>query len=159
MADEESPKREILKKQNEFIEEAINKIKSRKFGRQVSVFKMKEIIAGSKKPKQEANAVLGSKTGEKVVSVEEIKRVNLEHCMEVLKHNLPTAKAEELIKREEEMHKSVMEDNTDSDTKVTKEEFDLVVKKLEDRNKRSYDFFIKAGEDFHDSIYMFIFQI
>ena len=64
MADEESPKREVLKKQTEFIEEAINKIKSRKLGRQVSVFKMKEIIAGSKKPKQEANAVLGSTTGE-----------------------------------------------------------------------------------------------
>ena len=48
LADEEGQMKEILNKQNEAIEEAINKIKSGKFGRQVSVFKMKEIIGGSK---------------------------------------------------------------------------------------------------------------
>ena len=89
--------------------------------------------------------MLDSKTGEKVVSVEEIKRVNLEHCIEVLKPNTPTAKAEELIKSEAEMHKSVMEHNTDSETKVTREDFDMVLEKLKDRNKRSYDFLIRAG--------------
>ena len=47
---------------------------------------MKEIVAGSKKQKQEAPAVLDPKTGETVVSVKEIKRVNLEHCIAVLKH-------------------------------------------------------------------------
>ena len=155
LADEEGQMKEILNKQNEAIEEAINKIKSGKFGRQVSVFKMKEIIGGSKKPKQEAHAALDSKTGEKVVSVEEIKRVNLEHCIEVLKPNTPTAKAEELIKSEAEMHKSVMEHNTDSETKVTSEDFDMVLEKLKDRNKRSYDFPIRAGEECQDSIYMF----
>ena len=41
---------------------------------------MKDLIAGSKKPKQKAHAVLDSTTGEKVGSVKEIKRVNLEHC-------------------------------------------------------------------------------
>ena len=155
LADEEGQMKEILNKQNEAIEEAINKIKSGKFGRQVSVFKMKEIIGGSKKPKQEAHAVFDSKTGEKVVSVEEIKRVNLEHCIEVLRPNTPTAKAEELIKSEAEMHKSVMEHNTDSETKVTREDFDMVLEKLKDRNKRSYDFPIRAGEECQDSIYMF----
>ena len=34
---------------------------------------MKEIIVGSMKPKQEAHAVLDPRTGEKVVSIEEIK--------------------------------------------------------------------------------------
>ena len=58
---------------------------------------MKEIIAGPKKPKQEAHAVLDSKTGEKVVSVEEINRVNLEHCKEVLTHNSLTEEAEMLV--------------------------------------------------------------
>ena len=64
MEDEEEMKNLILKKQNDLIEESINQIKSKRYGRQISVFKMKDIIAGSKKPKQEAHAVLDSKTGE-----------------------------------------------------------------------------------------------
>ena len=58
MESEEARKKEILKKQNDIIEESINKIKSKRFGRQISVFKMKDIIAGPKKAKQEAHAVL-----------------------------------------------------------------------------------------------------
>lgn len=54
---------------------------------------MKEIDAGSKKPKQGAHAVRDTKTGEKVVTVGEIKRVNLEHCQEDLKRN-PSLDAE-----------------------------------------------------------------
>ena len=51
-------KRDILKRQNELIEESKNTIKSKKYGRQISVFKMTEIFAGSKKPKQKALAFL-----------------------------------------------------------------------------------------------------
>ena len=63
MEDEELKKKEILRRQNEVIEESINMIKSKRFGRQTSGFKMKDIIAGSKMPKQEVHAVLDSKTG------------------------------------------------------------------------------------------------
>ena len=41
-----------------------------------------------KKQQQEEHAVKDPKTGETVVSTEEIKRVNLEHCENVLK-NIP----------------------------------------------------------------------
>ena len=58
MEDEEMKKRDILKRKNELIEESINMIKSKKYGRQISVFKVIEIIAGSKKPKQKALAFL-----------------------------------------------------------------------------------------------------
>ena len=102
MEAEEELKKEILKKQNELIEESINKIKSGKYGRQTGVFKMKDMIGGSKKPKQEAHVVLDSETGGKVVSVEDIKRVNLK---EVLKHNSFTAEAEKLVNIEANMHK------------------------------------------------------
>ena len=101
---------------------------------------MKDMIAGSKKPKPEAHAVLDSRTGEKVVSVEEIKRVNLEHCVEVLKHNTPTAKAEELIEKEAELHNALMKDKTDAETNISREQFDIVLEKLKERNKRSTSF-------------------
>ena len=104
MDDKEARKHEILKKQNDIIGDSINKIKSKHFGRQISVFKIKDIIAGSKTPKKEAHAVLDSKTGEKVVSVEEIKRMNLEHCIEVLRHKKLRVDDEKLTTVETERH-------------------------------------------------------
>ena len=50
---------------------------------------MRELVAGPKKQQQEANAVKDPKTGKTVVSSEDIKRVNLEHCVNVLKNNTP----------------------------------------------------------------------
>ena len=82
---------------------------------------MKEIVAGSKKQKQEAPAELDPKTGETVVSVKEIKRVNLEHCIAVLKHKKTSDDAEKLMKFEEEMHNKIMEDKTDFNTSITKD--------------------------------------
>ena len=154
MEDEEELKTSISKRQNELIEDAINAIKSKGFGRQINVFKMKEIVAGSKKQKQEAHAVVDPKTGETVVSVKEIKRVNLEHCIAVLKHNKPSEDVEKLMKFEEEMHNKVMEDKTDFNTSITKDQFEDILKKFKERNKRSYDFITKAGEDFQDSMFM-----
>ena len=48
------------------------------------------------------------KTKDKVVSVEEIKRVNLEHCEKVLMKNVPTVEAEKLTCIEEELHAIMM---------------------------------------------------
>ena len=68
---------------------------------------MKDIIAGPKKAKQEAHAVADSETGEKVVSVEEIKRVNLEYCMKVLKHNKLSKDTEKFTTVETEKHNQI----------------------------------------------------
>ena len=116
---------------------------------------MKEIIAGSKKPKQEAHAVLDPRTGEKDVSIEEIKRVNLEHCVDVLKHNTLTKEAEKLKNIEADLHKILMEDEKDADTNLSKDQYDMMLEKLKVRNKRGYDFLIKAGKGFLDSIFKF----
>ena len=80
---------------------------------------MKEIIYGAKKTKQEAHTVLDPGTGQKVVSVEEIKRFNLEHCIKVLQHNKPTVEAETMMKIEAEKHQMLMEDNSDADNNIT----------------------------------------
>ena len=79
-----------LNGQSQIIEDKINKIKSQGLCRQTKVLKMRELVAGSKKQKLEAHAVIDSSTGKTVVSCEEIKRViNLEHCVRVLKNKIP----------------------------------------------------------------------
>ena len=47
-----------------------------------------------------------------------------------------------------------MEDKTDFNTSITKDQFEDILKKFKGRNKRSYDFITKAGEDFQDSMFM-----
>ena len=50
---------------------------------------MKEIIGGSKKPSQEAQAIKHPITGELIVSNSEIKKVNLEYWLKTLENNKP----------------------------------------------------------------------
>ena len=68
------------------MEEQINKLKEGKFGRITNVFKMKEIVGGGKQTPQEPHAGMDSETGELVVSNSEVKRVTLQHCMNMFKN-------------------------------------------------------------------------
>ena len=61
--------------------------------------------------------------------------------------------AEKFTKVEAEVHNKVMDEQINSETNVTKDQFEDVVKQLKDRNKRSYDFLTKAGAEFQDSIF------
>ena len=138
MDDEEA--RKILHIQSQTIEDEINKIKSGRHGRVTNVFKMRELVAGSKKQKQEAHAVKDTKTGKTVVSCEEIRRVNLEHCVNVLKNNTPKPEVEVLLKCQSELHDMMMKEETDKDATVTEEEYNEVVSKFKKKNKKSYFF-------------------
>ena len=48
-----------------------------------------------------------------------------------------------------------MEDEKDADTNIIKDEYDMMLEKLKSRDKTGYDFLIKAGEWFQDSIFKF----
>ena len=151
--EEEAKANRLWKKQSEHIEEAINKIKTGKPGNITSIFKMREIVAGPKKPKQEAHAVLDAKTGEVVVSNNEIKRVNLEHCLRVLKDKEPEDNVKLLVQLESDLHDILMKETTDKDLEVSEDEYDEIVQKFKSKNKRSYDFLTKAGDLYKQSIY------
>ena len=114
---------------------------------------MQEIVAGSKKQQQEAHAVKDPRTGETVVSTEDIKRVNLEHCVEVLKNNVPKKEVEELFKVQSKSHDNMMLDETDKETTIEESEYKEVLKKFKKKNKKSYHFLTKSGDKFQNSIF------
>ena len=145
--DEDSVKR-LMRKQYETMEEEINKLKHGKFGRIANIFKMKEIVGGSKKTPQESHAVMNVETNELVVSNSEIKRVTLNHCMNTFKHNHPHEDVELLVNLVNSVHDKRMTESDDEPMEFTKDDFDNLVKKLESKNKRSYDFLIKTGTSF-----------
>jgi hypothetical protein len=149
--DEEA--KELLNYQSKVIEDEINKIKAGKHGRVTNVFKMREVVAGPKKQQQEAHAVKDPRTGETVVSCEDIKRVNLEHCVKVLKNNVPNKEVEELLKVQSERHDDMMLDDTDMETTIDKENFQEVVAKFKKKNKKSFHFLTKSGAKFQNSVF------
>ena len=102
---------------------------------------MRELVAGQRKQQQEAHAVLDPKTGQTVVSTEEIKRVNLEHCIKVLKNNIPKEEVKELLRFQSDLHDHMMEGETDKETTITEIEFDEVVGKFKrKKTKRVFIF-------------------
>ena len=111
----------LLKRQSQRMEEEILKIRSGKQGRTVNVFKMKDVIMGSKKCGQEASAIRDPKTGELVVSSEQIKEVTLTYCVNNLKKHY---KDDNLKKR---LHELRMEDMEGEGFEITKGDFEEVV--------------------------------
>ena len=82
------------------------------------------------------------------MTCEEIKRVNLEHCVNVLKYNIPKPEVKILRKCQSELHEMMMEDETDIETTITVEEYEEVVKRFNKKNKKSIFFLTKSGEEF-----------
>ena len=66
--------KELLKRQSKRIEDEVKSARETANGRVGKIYKMKEIIAGSKKPSQEAQAIKDPSTGEIIVSNSEIKK-------------------------------------------------------------------------------------
>ena len=98
----------LLARKSDKIDTEIKKVKSLKQGRTGSVFKMRELVRGEKKGKQEAHAVKDNETGEMVISNEEIRRVSLKYCLDVLKNNEPDDELKELVKLKEQVHRMRM---------------------------------------------------
>ena len=145
--------RDLMRKQFEQLEEEIVKLKDNKYGRVTNVFKMREIVAGPKKAPQEAHAVIDNEKKELVVSTEGIKKVTLQHCMDTLKDNKPEEDVEQLVTVIKDVHEHRMNEDDGNETEVTKDEFDLILDKFKRKNKRSYDFLMKAGNCFKNSIF------
>ena len=153
--DEEETVKELMKKQCDEMEDQINSLKSKKYGRQTNVFKMREEVAGCKKTPQESNAVKDVKTGELVVAHEKIKEVTLEHVVNTFKNNEPEEDVKPLVDLLNKLHVKRMEevDDDEEPMEVTKEEFEDLINKLKKKNKRSYDFLVRAGDKFKNSVF------
>ena len=68
---------------------------------------------------------------ELVVSMEGIKGVTSKHCTDTLKDNEPEKDVEQLVTVIKEVHESRMEEDNGNLMKVTKDEFDLILKKFD----------------------------
>ena len=114
---------------------------------------MAEMVGGGKKQKEEAHGIMDPETKEIVVATEEIKRVSLAHCLKVLQNNPVEEDAALWVKLESARHEAVMEDDSDNETNINKDDFDWVVRKFNLKNKSACYFLTKAGTIFQTSMY------
>ena len=97
--------------------------------------------------------MLDKRKNELVVSTEGIKKLTLEHCMETLKDNEPEEDVEQLVNIIKDVHEYRMKEDNGNSMDVSKDEFDIILEKFDRKNKRSYDFLMKAGDRFKNSIF------
>ena len=72
---------------------------------------MREVVAGPKKAGQDAQAVVGSRTGELVVAYSAIQGASLEYCLDTLEKNKPKEPFKEMAKANQELHEMRMSDD------------------------------------------------
>ena len=146
----------LLKKQSERIEEHINTIRQKKQGRCTEVFKMREVIMGPKKSVQEAMAIKDFRTGDLVVNKKEIKNLSLEYCLNVLTKNELKEDFINQHKLKEDLLKELFNHDHDHENdheELNEEEYWTALERLKLKNKRSYDFIVKSGDQYKEAIF------
>ena len=145
----------LIEKQNKKIEDGVLQIKEGNWGRVGAIWKISQDLKGTKRG-VEAVAIKDPKSGKLVVSIEEIKKVSLEYCLEVLKKNPIKEGFEEDINLKNILHSFRMKEETDEDEEpIKKETFDAIVEKFKKSNKRNYDFLVKSSESFKSAVFKF----
>ena len=149
---DEAEAKELSQKELEQMEDQINKITSSSNGKCGQIFKVKQLIEGPKKAGQEAHAIKDPNSGELVVSTKEIKKVTLEHCLNALKNNEPSEDVKEIVNSKNDAVDEIMKD-LEGDFVVTENSFEEVMSTLNRKNKRSYDFIVKADNSYKMAIF------
>ena len=112
------------------------------------MYKMKTVINGPKNRKQEPMAINDPVTKELLVNEEEIKKASLLHNIKILTKNDPQEEDIDLIEEKKLRHKEIMEMNDKDEWELTYEIYDKVTKKIKEKNKKMYELYNKAGDDY-----------
>ena len=142
-----------MSKETDRIEAEINKVKAMKQGRTTKVFKMREIMSGSKKVGKEAHAIIDPKTKELVVSNSEIKKVTLNYCVNVLKNYTPAEEVKRLIELKEDVNELRIKDkDNDEEYEISDKDFLETIAKFEAKKSESYEFIVNIGLEYKIAI-------
>ena len=112
------------------------KVTSLKLGGCGELFKMRDVVAGPKKPGQEAQAVVDSRSGDLVVAASAIQKASLEYCLDTLEKNKPKENFIELIEAKRKLHEMRMKE-MGGKFEITDDLFWDVLSKFEKKKKRS----------------------
>ena len=119
------------------------------------MYKLKTLINGPKIKPQEQAAINDPKTNILITDKEQIKKVSLEHNVEILTKMKPLPQYEYIIKEKQDSHEKMMERNQEEDMwSLDLSFYYKVTKRIKDKNKNMFFLFNKAGPKYKAALFM-----
>ena len=138
----------LIKKQREAFEHELDSIRELKKnkGTSTAVFKIREKIVGSKSTKQEATVIIDPKTNIAVNTPDEIRRVSLQYCVDLLTNREPLDDFEEDIHWKNLIHQVRMEETIEDNIQwLTDDMLENTFSVLQKKPGAKYNFIMKGG--------------
>ena len=145
--------RESLNQNSKKIEDDISSLKSAKGGRITKVFRVKDMISGSKLGEQEQVSIKDSISGELLVNESEIKKASLVYCRNVLTSREPVQDFKDEVESINKLHELRMLRVEDED------DYEKIVTRFKNKGKKSYQFLTKAGSEMHQTVFKFLAKV
>ena len=144
--------KDLIKKQNKMIDEEVVKIQRSNSGKVGQIFKISKQLKGE--ATNQAHAIKDPETKRLVVEQKEIKSISLKFCKKVLERNEPKKEMEKMFAMRKTLNEERLHENVGEGFKASKDVYDQVLAKFKSNNKRSYDFLIRASDEYKDSIFL-----
>ena len=115
-------------------------------GGTAAIFKLKEQITGKKKTTQEATTLIDPETKSEVNSVEDIKRVSLEYCKDLLTNRAPSEGFEDVLEYKMLIHEERMKEVlVDEEFDLSFQMFNSALNRIKSKNAKKYAFILNGG--------------
>ena len=123
------------------------------------VYKLKEFVCGPKLKPAEPACINDPITEELITNFDEIKRVSLEHCTNILLKNTIRDCDKEELQEKEKAHKIIMNTDTKDEYELEPSLYHSVLKRISKKGKRMFDLLNKAGDDYKEAIFLYMKRI
>ena len=124
----------------------LSKLKDEK-GRAAAIFKLKDKVIGPRKSPLEPAMIVDPESGVEIFEPEDIKRVSLKYCVELLTNRTPKEEYRELFKEKEGLHWLRMSESIENDLEeLTPEMFDKTLNMISRKPGEKYNFILKGGK-------------
>jgi hypothetical protein len=146
--------KEEVEEQERKAEVEIEEIKRMKLSKVGKVWEIRRRIIGGKKLETKANAIEDPITEKLVVSRNKIKEVALKYCKDTLTNNVPDKAYKEEIHAKKVRVDKELKKCTDK-LEISEGTFTSILSKFKLSRKRNYDFLVKAGKGFQNTVFKF----
>ena len=139
-----------LQEQREDLEKGFKSLKEtwKTKGRSASIFKLKEIVVGPKKPQQEPTSIKDTESKKEIFDVEKIRNKSLEYCVNLLTNRAPREGYAQYIKSKNAIHEYRMNvRDPDDEMEYSVDMFKNALEKLKKDGNKKYEFILKPGVD------------
>ena len=123
------------------------------------IYKLKNIVCGPKLKPADPSCINDPITGEIITDYEEIRRVSLDHCTDILKKNKTRDCDIDELKEKERVHNNIMDRGNQYEYELEMTLYNKVLKRISKKGKKMFDLLTKAGEKYKEAIFQYMKRI